>query len=68
MNIELHNITVAQLCEGFIDSDEEGVRAFGGKLDIRPPYQREFIYKGGKTIAANCQMLCKADNRNKSGK
>lgn len=45
MNIELHKITVAQLCEGFIDSDEEGVRAFGGKLDIRPPYQREFIYK-----------------------
>jgi len=45
MNIEPHDITVAQLCEGFIDSDEEGVRTFGGKLDIRPPYQREFIYK-----------------------
>jgi 5-methylcytosine-specific restriction endonuclease McrA len=24
--------------------------------------------KGGKTTAANCQMLCKADNRIKSGK
>jgi 5-methylcytosine-specific restriction endonuclease McrA len=24
--------------------------------------------EGGKTIAANCQMLCKADNRIKSGK
>jgi len=24
--------------------------------------------KGGKTIAANCQMLCKMDNRTKSGK
>ncbi len=45
MNIELHEITVAQLYEGFIDNDEEGVRALGGKLDIRPPYQREFIYK-----------------------
>ena len=45
MKIELREITVAQLCEGFIDSAEEGVRAFGGKLDIRPPYQREFIYK-----------------------
>ena len=24
---------------------DEGVVGFGGKLDIRPPYQREFIYK-----------------------
>ena len=45
MDIKLNEITVAQLFDGFIDSAEEGVRAFGGKLDIRPPYQREFIYK-----------------------
>ena len=45
MDIKPHEITVAQLFAGFIDSDEEGVRAFGGNLDIRPPYQREFIYK-----------------------
>ncbi len=25
-------------------------------------------YEGGKTIADNCQMLCKEDNRRKSGK
>jgi 5-methylcytosine-specific restriction endonuclease McrA len=25
-------------------------------------------HEGGKTNAANCQMLCKADNRAKSGK
>ncbi|MDR1452148.1 MAG: HNH endonuclease [Helicobacteraceae bacterium] len=23
--------------------------------------------KGGKTVAGNCQMLCKEDNRRKSG-
>jgi hypothetical protein len=45
MNIELHEITVAQLFDDFIDSDEEGVSAYKGRLDIRPPYQREFIYK-----------------------
>jgi len=45
MNIELHRITVEQLCAGFVDSAEAGVVAYGGKLDIRPPYQREFIYK-----------------------
>ena len=25
-------------------------------------------HEGGKTNAANCQMLCKEDNRRKSGK
>ena len=25
---------------------KEGVSAFGGKLDIRPKYQREFVYSG----------------------
>ena len=25
-------------------------------------------HEGGKTIASNCQMLCKEDNRRKSGK
>lgn len=45
MRIELHKITVEKLCAGFIDNAEEGVRAYGGKLDVRPPYQREFVYK-----------------------
>ena len=44
MNIELHEITVKKLTEGFADNAEAGVVAYGGKLDIRPPYQREFIY------------------------
>ncbi|MBL7650434.1 MAG: DUF262 domain-containing protein, partial [Candidatus Hydrogenedentes bacterium] len=41
----LHKITVEQLTDGFLDNAEAGVVAYGGKLDIRPPYQREFIYK-----------------------
>lgn len=46
MKIELHEIKVSQLCEGFEDKEKEaGVVGYGGKLDIRPPYQREFIYK-----------------------
>lgn len=45
MNIELKKITVRELSEGYKDNAEEGVVAYGGKLDIRPPYQREFIYK-----------------------
>jgi hypothetical protein len=45
MKIELHEITVKELAEGYRDNAEGGVVGFGGKLDIRPPYQREFIYK-----------------------
>lgn len=45
MKIELKNITVRELTEDYEDNEEGGVFGFGGKLDIRPPYQREFIYK-----------------------
>lgn len=45
MKIEPREITLKELTEGFVDNDEAGVVAYGSKLDIRPPYQREFIYK-----------------------
>lgn len=45
MNIELKEITIQELSNDFQDNAENGVVGFGGKLDIRPPYQREFIYK-----------------------
>jgi len=45
MNIELKEITIKELSDGYQDNAENGVVGYGGKLDIRPPYQREFIYK-----------------------
>jgi len=46
MKIQLNEITVRELAEGYEEKVAEGgVVGFGGKLDIRPPYQREFIYK-----------------------
>ena len=45
MKIELKKITVRELTSGFKDNAENGVVGFGGLLDIRPAYQREFIYK-----------------------
>jgi len=45
MIIELKKIKVRELTNGFEDNNEDGVIGYGGKLDIRPPYQREFIYK-----------------------
>jgi hypothetical protein len=46
MKIELHRIPVSDITAGYKDSAEEGVVAYGGKLDIRPKYQREFVYTG----------------------
>lgn len=45
MKIELKEITIRELVEGYADNAENGVVGYGGKLDIRPPYQRNFIYK-----------------------
>ncbi len=44
MKIALKEITIRELTEGYEDSQEGGVVGYGGRLDIRPPYQREFIY------------------------
>lgn len=51
MKIELKKIKVSELFEGFEDDGEGGVRGFGGKLNIRPAYQREFIYPPDKRNA-----------------
>lgn len=45
MKIELHKIPIRKVIVGYKDSAEEGVVAYDGKLDIRPKYQREFVYK-----------------------
>ncbi len=45
MKIELHKLTIRDVIKGYQDSAEEGVVAYEGKLDIRPKYQREFVYK-----------------------
>ena len=44
MKIELKKITVRELAAGYRDSNEEGVVGYGGLLNIRPKYQREFVY------------------------
>ena len=45
MKVELKEITIRELTEGYQDNANDGVIGYGGRLDIRPPYQREFIYK-----------------------
>lgn len=44
MTIKQISVTVGDICNGYVNNEEQGVRGYGGLLDIRPPYQREFIY------------------------
>lgn len=52
MKIDLHKIKIKEITEGYINNDEDNsVVGFGGKLNIRPRYQREFVYKDDKRNA-----------------
>jgi hypothetical protein len=45
MKIALNNITVEELAKAYEDKGEAGVRGYSGRLNIRPAFQREFVYK-----------------------
>src|SRR3989339_2046851 len=45
MKIQLKEITIKEVSNKYLNDNEEGVVGYGGKLDIRPKYQREFVYK-----------------------
>lgn len=45
MNITLKEISVREIYNGYKDEKENGITGYDGKLNIRPAYQREFIYK-----------------------
>lgn len=44
MTIKQISVTVGEITQGYVNNEEQGVRGYNGLLDIRPPYQREFIY------------------------
>lgn len=53
MKIDLHEVRVRELCAGYNDLSiqEEGIVGYGGRLNIRPKYQREFVYDEKKRNA-----------------
>lgn len=51
MTIKQIEVTVGEITDGYVNNDEQGVRGYGGLLDIRPPYQREFIYNEKEQMA-----------------
>lgn len=51
MKVDLHEITIREVAAQYVNNDEEGVVGYGGKLNIRPKYQREFVYDEKKRNA-----------------
>ncbi len=51
MRIELHQIKIREIVKNYADNSIEGVVGYDGKLDIRPKYQREFVYDDEKRNA-----------------
>ena len=48
MEIHEHKITIRDMIDGYHDDGDGHVVGLGGMLNIRPPYQREYIYDGKK--------------------
>ena len=55
------DITVKDICEGFVYNELEGKGLFGlsGKLTIQPEYQRNYIYADGKKDVAVINSILK---------
>ncbi len=57
MTIRQIEVTVGEITRGYVNNEELGVRGYGGRLDIRPPYQREFIYNDSEQRAVITTVL-----------
>lgn len=55
------DITVKDICEGFVYNELEGKGLFGlfGKLTIQPEYQRNYLYKDEKREASVIESILK---------
>ena len=52
MKINMIKVPVSELIQGYYEDDATGkVTAWGGKLDVRPEYQREYVYGEGQRDA-----------------
>lgn len=57
MTIDQIEVTVRDITQGYVNNEEQGVRGYNGLLDIRPPYQREFIYNDKEQQAVITTVL-----------
>lgn len=73
MKIEPKQIKIREVFDGYADQGDDGVFAYGGRLAIRPPYQREFVYdndqaesrdsNGAERLPSQCYVLGQGQSR-----
>ena len=51
MEITMYEIPVREVAAGYVDTPATGCRGYGGKLNIRPTFQREFVYNDAQRDA-----------------
>ena len=51
MKITLREIPIREIYDGFHDDQDGGVVGYGGRLNIRPAFQREFVYEAKEEMA-----------------
>ena len=57
MNIEPFPITIGDLAKQYVEEGDNQVTGYGGKLNIRPPYQRDFVYSAKEQAAVIDSVL-----------
>jgi hypothetical protein len=57
MKFELREITIREIVHNYVDNEEEGLIGYNGKLNIRPAYQREFVYNDVRRNAVVYSIL-----------
>lgn len=51
MKITNKKVTIREIINGYENRDELGVVAYGGKLNVRPAYQRLYVYTEKQSVA-----------------
>ena len=61
MDTYLKEVTIEDICKGFVYNEFEGKGLYGlsGKLTIQPEYQRNYIYNDGKKDVAVIESILK---------
>ena len=59
MNITPLKVTVREVVTGYVDDSdrEEGIYGYSGRLNIRPKYQRNYIYDDAGAYYANMTLF-----------
>ena len=60
MKIIPYDFSIGELVEDYnVNKETDAVTAFNGRLDIRPPYQREFVYDNPEKKKVIESVLCR---------